>query len=136
MNSISQTCRVRLNPGLVLTLAKKAARPFFKANLSALAFASLAGCYTIPPAEYENFAALAPDKRIMNSVLITWEVRPDAAEFCAKILKTTGAAMSAPAVACATWSKQTNRCTIITTPNPNHVVIGHEVRHCFEGHFH
>ena len=119
-----------------MTLAKKAASPFFKATLSALAFASLAGCYTIPPTEYENFAAQAPDKRIMNSVLISWEVRPDAAEYCAQILKATGAAMAAPAVACATWSKKTHRCTIITTPNPNHVVIGHEVRHCFEGHFH
>ncbi len=136
MNSISQTCRARMNPGLVRTLAKKAARPFFKATLSALAFASLAGCYTLPPTEYENFAAQAPDKRIMNSVLISWEVRPDAAEYCALILKATGAAMAAPAVACATWSKKTHRCTIITTPNPNHVVIGHEVRHCFEGHFH
>jgi len=128
--------RAPASQGLVMTLALKAACPFFKATLSALVFASLAGCYTIAPTEYENFTAQAPDKRIMNSVLITWEVRPDAADYCAKILNTTGAAMAAPAMACAKWSKQTNRCTIITTPNPNHVVIGHEVRHCFEGHFH
>jgi len=25
---------------------------------------------------------------------------------------------------------------VVTGPNPNHVVLGHEVRHCFEGHFH
>ena len=98
--------------------------------------ASLTGCYTIAAVEYENFVAQSPDKRVMNQINLTWDVRPDAAEYCAKLSKKNGAAMAAPAVACATWSAQTQRCTIVTTPNPNHVVIGHEVRHCFEGHFH
>jgi hypothetical protein len=39
-------------------------------------------------------------------------------------------------IACAVWTKTTNECKIITGPNPNHLVLGHEVRHCFEGHFH
>lgn len=108
----------------------------FKQVLLLLAVALLSGCYTIATTEYADFAAQSPDKRVMNTVNLNWEIRPDAAEYCAKISNKVGAAMATPAVACATWSAETKRCTIITTPNPNHVVIGHEVRHCFEGHFH
>jgi len=97
---------------------------------------TLSGCYTIASTEYADFAAQSPDKRVMNTVNLSWEIRPDAAEYCAQISGKRGAGMATPAVACATWSAESKRCTIITTPNPNHVVIGHEVRHCFEGHFH
>lgn len=104
--------------------------------LTLLAPLLLSGCHTIAASEYADFKAQAPNQRAMNQVNLTWDVRPDAAEYCSKIAKKAGAAMAKPAVACATWSVQTQQCTIITTPNPSHVVIGHEVRHCFEGHFH
>lgn len=94
------------------------------------------GCAIVPPSEFENFVAQAPNKRIMNKVHITWEVRPDAAQYCRRVLQHLGSATSVAPIACATWSAQNSICTIITTPNPNHVVIGHEVRHCFEGNFH
>lgn len=45
--------------------------------------------------------------------------------------------------ACAFWSSDkkwvfwtTSVCTIITKKNPTMHDIGHEVRHCFQGHFH
>lgn len=121
------------------TAGKKSPVPFFKGFRTAAALVVVvvtAACSTVPASEFETFVAQAPNKRIMNRVQITWETRPDAAQYCSKILTQLGSAPSAAPIACATWSAQNSICTIITTPNPNHVVIGHEVRHCFEGNFH
>lgn len=36
--------------------------------------------------------------------------------------------------ACARYTSTT--CTIITGPETSHAILGHELRHCFEGRFH
>jgi len=36
--------------------------------------------------------------------------------------------------ACAKWTSKS--CTIYTAPETSHAILGHELRHCFEGHFH
>ena len=36
--------------------------------------------------------------------------------------------------ACAKWTSKT--CTIYTAPETSHALLGHELRHCFEGKFH
>ena len=36
--------------------------------------------------------------------------------------------------ACARYTSKT--CTIITGPETSHAILGHELRHCFEGRFH
>lgn len=36
--------------------------------------------------------------------------------------------------ACAKWTSKT--CTIITGAETSHALLGHELRHCFEGKFH
>lgn len=41
---------------------------------------------------------------------------------------------SGPVRACARWTSKT--CTIITGPETSHGILGHELRHCFEGRFH
>ena len=104
--------------------------------LVVLAFVSLSGCYSIAQSEYENFTAQPVDKRIMNDIQLSWDIRPDAGEVCAKISNMPISANGALPVACAVWTVSKRHCTIITTPNPNHVVLGHELRHCFEGKFH
>jgi hypothetical protein len=96
----------------------------------------LAACYTIAPSEYESFTAQPIDKRIMNDIQLSWDIRPDASEVCAKLSKKSQVANGPAPVACAIWTVTKKHCTIITTANPNHVVLGHELRHCFEGHFH
>ena len=101
-----------------------------------LSLALLSGCYTIAQSEYENFAAQPADKRIMNDIQLSWDIRPDASEVCAKLSKKSQTTNGPAPVACAVWTVAKKHCTIITTPNPNHVVLGHELRHCFEGHFH
>ena len=101
-----------------------------------LSLVLLSGCYTLAQSEYENFAAQPIDKRIMNDIQLSWDIRPDAAEVCAKISKSSHTNNGTAPIACAVWTVAKKHCTIITTPNPNHVVLGHELRHCFEGQFH
>jgi hypothetical protein len=35
---------------------------------------------------------------------------------------------------CAVWNETT--CTIYTLPMTSHEILGHELRHCFEGNYH
>lgn len=87
--------------------------------------------------EYAEFKPLQASKRILNQVKITWEVRDDVADFCAKA-KGMGKeqAFLTPPVACAIWHTPRQECTVVTGSVTSHVALGHEVRHCFEGHFH
>ena len=72
----------------------------------------------------------------MHQVKLTWEVREDVGEYCQKKQSKGGNLQLVQPIACAVWVKATSECKVITGPNPNHLVLGHEVRHCFEGHFH
>jgi hypothetical protein len=101
----------------------------------------LSGCQNLPRGElaaieYQEFIPKAASSRIMNEVKMRWEVRDDVGQYCAKTIgmgylqaKTT------PPVACAVWHVESKQCTIFTGPTASHVVLGHEVRHCFEGAF-
>lgn len=94
----------------------------------------LQGCAVVSEAEYQEFAPMPTHARVMNNVNLTWEVREDVGDYCKHAQKKT--ADSTVPIACAVWVASTSQCKVITGPNPNHVVLGHEVRHCFEGHFH
>jgi hypothetical protein len=96
----------------------------------------LSGCTQIPSSEYAQFTPLDEKKRIMNRVKLTWEVRADAVTYCQRVQQDYQRDAAMTVAACSIWSRSTNECTIVTGPNPDHVVLGHEVRHCFEGHFH
>jgi len=103
--------------------------------------ALFAGCQTLPgklPAhEYEPFKPLPAEKRLMNEVRIRWEVREDVAQVCARAIQMgKEQAYITPPMACAVWDVPQEECIVITGPNPTHVALGHEVRHCFEGRFH
>lgn len=104
--------------------------------------ALMTGCQTmgggaIPASEYEKFTPVSPDKRVMDTVKIRWEVRADVVEYCAKAARmTANQAYWSPPVACAVWNVPSKECIIITGTETNHVTLGHEMRHCFEGHFH
>lgn len=37
---------------------------------------------------------------------------------------------------CASWDWNTKECTVIISKNSTHQILGHEIRHCFEGAFH
>ena len=98
--------------------------------------AGLVGCAGVSQTEYMAFTPLPANARVMNLVKLTWEVREDVGDYCQKA-QSKGSNLQTPQpIACAVWVKATNECKVVTGPSPNHLVLGHEVRHCFEGHFH
>ncbi len=97
----------------------------------------LVACNTLPVEEYAEFTPQPPSKRIMNQVKISWELRDDVADFCAKAKgMSKDAAFLTPPIACAVWNTPRHECTVVTGTKTTHTALGHEIRHCFEGHFH
>jgi len=104
---------------------------------TALTACQSAGGVHLAAHEIENFTAKPTQQRIMNAVKLRWEVRPDVADYCAKVSgMDRERAYFTPPLACSIWSVAAQECTIVTGPNTSHLALGHEVRHCFEGHFH
>ncbi len=105
--------------------------------VSALVFINLSACVSISPKEMEPFTAKSTSARMMNQVLLSWELRDDVSTYCAKEMKLDmEKAFFTPPQACAYWNRRTRECVVVTSPTTSHMVLGHEVRHCFEGHFH
>ena len=103
----------------------------------------LTGCETmngggmVANSEFEKFAPQPKEKRVIQEVKLRWEVREDVSQFCAKSIGMgSGQAYFTPPVACAVWHVAKKECVIITGTQTTHLALGHEVRHCFEGHFH
>lgn len=106
-----------------------------------LSMVLLSGCQSmggeLPSSEYKNFTPKPVEKRIMKEVKLRWEIRDDVAQYCAKSIGMgREQAYITPPVACAVWHVQRQECVIVTGKETSHVALGHEVRHCFEGHFH
>jgi len=103
---------------------------------------SMAACTSAPSQnfsanEFNAFNAMPTQNRIMNNVWIKWEVRDDVAQYCARAYQMgREQAYLTPPLACAIWDAVKTECTVVTGPVTSHVALGHEVRHCFEGHFH
>ena len=108
---------------------------------SIAALAVLTGCAStqpsIPLSELDSFQAMPESQRVLNRVRVRWEVRDDVSQVCNQKMSSLGAqkVQTAP-IACAIWSVNTQECTIITARQVNHVTLGHELRHCFEGAYH
>ena len=105
-------------------------------SLLCFALMGLVGCAGIPAHEYAEFTPLDSSQRQMNKIKMTLEVREDAAEFCKQRQLDKGVSVQGTHIACAVWSVQRQECRIVTGKLVSHVVLGHEMRHCFEGHFH
>jgi hypothetical protein len=102
-----------------------------------LSACQVASHHKVSSREFVPFNVMPANYRIMNQVRINWEVRDDVAHFCAHS-KSMGREQSylTPPMACAIWDILKAECTVVTGPVTSHVALGHEVRHCFEGHFH
>ena len=106
-------------------------------SASALVLINLSACVSISAKEMEPFSAKPVSARMMSQVLLSWELRDDVSAYCAKEMKLDmEKAFFTPPQACAYWNKRTRECVVVTSPTTTHMVLGHEVRHCFEGHFH
>lgn len=101
---------------------------------------SLTGCAvtqpSIPLAELDSFTAKPESQRVLNRVKVRWEVRDDVAQVCSQKANVGTQSVQAAPIACAVWNVPAQECVIITGRQVAHVTLGHELRHCFEGHFH
>lgn len=102
-----------------------------------LSACQVASNHKVSSREFLPFNVMPAQYRIMNQVRINWEVRADVAQFCAHA-KSMGREQSylTPPMGCAIWDILKGECTVVTGPVTSHVALGHELRHCFEGHFH
>ena len=66
-----------------------------------------------------------------SEVLVKWEIVEDTVATCSAKM-----GRHVNALACATWKLDHSVCTIYTDAVTEHTIVGHELRHCFEGHFH
>jgi hypothetical protein len=73
-------------------------------------------------------------KNERKTMKITWEVAKDVNKACAAEHAKHGSKLMYQVDACAVWHK--NTCKIITKKKPTEEDVGHEIRHCFQGHFH
>jgi hypothetical protein len=102
----------------------------------------ISACTSVPSQkissnEFNAFSAMPTQNRIMNNVRIKWEIRDDVAQYCARAYQMgREQAYLTPPLACAMWDVMKAECTVVTGPVTTQVALGHEVRHCFEGHFH
>ena len=117
--------------------------PLFRCSVSLLATGAvltLAACTTVQPSipltELDSFTAKPESQRVLNHVRVRWEVRDDVAQVCSQKANAGIQSVMAAPIACAVWNVRTQECVIITGTQVAHVTLGHELRHCFEGHFH
>ena len=110
--------------------------------VSIAASLSLTGCAStsgpsLPLSELDSFTPLPKNARLMNDVKVRWEIHDNVTELCSRAVKMSPTqAWMTPPLACAMWNVASRECLIITGQKVSHVVLGHELRHCFEGNFH
>ena len=97
----------------------------------------LTACQTLqPPAvDQVRFTPLVPAQRTIVEPKITYLVRQDGYEYCARITGIPVTPTSRP-MACAFWNIRRKECSIVTPMETGYNYLGHELRHCFEGSFH
>ena len=73
-----------------------------------------------------------------EDVTVGWVVSDDVAQTCnmAFALNKSLVRYNKDILACAVVYRVSNTCVIYTAPNLSLAVLGHEIRHCFEGAWH
>jgi len=77
-------------------------------------------------------------KDAYDDVRISWIVADDIVQTCNMATALTGAKVkyNNHILACAVLYRSSNTCVIYTAKKLNLAILGHEVRHCFEGAWH
>lgn len=109
--------------------------------LGLIVLGALTSCRSLPDgtplAEVRSFTVPPESIQAISEIRLRWMIREDAGEYCREQLKRPGTTASGPVpLACALWNTKTKECTVVTEATTTHVVMGHEVHHCFAGHFH
>ena len=86
---------------------------------------------------YETYSTKA---NMTSSSKISWEVVDDVPKACSEDrIRSIGKPYPYKVLACSNWHKNIFNqyvCRIITGKNVNNEIVGHEIRHCFQGNFH
>ena len=85
------------------------------------------GCTVLPDAPFNP-----SEKRITNQTRVTWELVSDVANVC----KNRGLKLPPNLEAAACSFPGYSACHIVTSKTPTMFILGHELRHCFEGAWH
>ena len=109
--------------------------------LCVLGLGILVSCRSLPDgtpmAEIRSFTVPPESIQAISEIRLRWMIREDAGEYCQHQLQRPAASLKSPLpLACALWNTKTKECTVVTKATTTHVIMGHEVHHCFSGHFH
>jgi len=96
----------------------------FKKVAILLTLTMLAGCETF---EVNNKT---------NTTTVSWFVVDNVKQVCNELFKLHNIKQKLMVDGCAIWIEDFSICVIVTPKITTHEVVGHEIRHCFEGHFH
>ena len=109
-------------------------------------FSVLSGCINIDNGSRVGYAKDArffenPDERTTLSEskrsTITWRKVEDPDKYCRAWLNQNLEDVSKPIRGCSAWISYPRReCIIVTGPEPKFETVGHELNHCYYGHFH
>lgn len=110
--------------------------------LNTLLLTALAALQAMPPAwaaldpNWQNpEAKFAASKSTADTKQVTWRYTNNVQKECeAESHKRKLGGFGYAVNACSFWDR--NSCTIITAPQATMHILGHEVRHCFQGNFH
>lgn len=94
-------------------------------------FIAILSCIGLSVAHAQTFDAT---KNLRKTITITWEVVDDVNKACDAEMAKYNAKLTYKVDACSVWKGST--CKIITKKKPTEEDVGHEVRHCFQEHFH
>ena len=111
-------------------------------HLNTLLLTALAALQAMPPAwaaldpNWQNpEAKFAASKSSTDTKQVTWRYTNNVQKECeAESHKRKLGGFGYAVNACSFWDR--NSCTIITAPQATMHILGHEVRHCFQGSFH
>jgi hypothetical protein len=88
----------------------------------------------VPAEEYKYFEAKKPSLRIIEAPKIFFSFANNTDIICETLIGKLQT--NERYLGCAHWQPSAQKCTVFVPPNIENVILGHEVRHCFEGAFH
>ncbi len=103
-------------------------------SVIALLSVSCSSFIAVPAHEYETFDAKPQELRAIEAPKILFVMTDDIAPLCESLIGKLQ--LNKQYLGCAHWNVHKQFCTVYVPADFQDVILGHEVRHCFEGAFH
>lgn len=85
-----------------------------------------------PQFDFGTFDMPAPEQLRMRQPRVSWRISANPSQLCASLQPQDGT--SHWLGNCATWHRTSNQCTVVTSANTTHSVLGHLFLSCLTGH--